>query len=212
MTGPRLGFATAAVVAAMTLAACGSETPPPDPDPPTSTTTSPSAPSTPVDPAKQAPKVRDPLDDKEFVADPCRSLTTSQLTELGLTDPRKNRADDSYESKDGCGYSDPDPETDLLMYVNYYPHITTGLSAVYAKRPATDSPFWTPVEIDGYPAVVVAPEVDRTRCHVNVGTSDTTFFEVVYYYYNWDDWDGRDTCAAATSIATAALATIKAAN
>jgi hypothetical protein len=100
------------VVAAMMLAACGNEAPPPDPDPPTSTTTSPSAPMTPVDPEKQAPKVRNPIDDKEFVADPCRSLTTSQLTELGLTDPQNNRADNAYESEDVCGYGDGDPATD----------------------------------------------------------------------------------------------------
>lgn len=213
MAGPRTWLAMMAVCSAALLAACDSEAQPPDPRPSTtSTTTSPPTSSTPVDPAKQAPKVRSPLDDTEFVADPCRSLKTPQLTELGLTDPRRNRGDGAYESKDGCGYSDLDPETDLLAYVNYYPEITNGLSNVYASGWAIPSPTHNPTEIDGYPAVIISPTEDKTRCHVNVATSDTTYFDVTYYYYNWDDWDGRDTCAVATSMAAAVLANMKAAN
>ncbi|HEX6353854.1 DUF3558 domain-containing protein [Actinophytocola sp.] len=201
-TGRRAWLAT--VLSAALLAACDSKAPPP-PIPGTSTTTS-------TDPAQQAPKVTHPLDDKEFLADPCRSLTTPQLTALGLTEPLKNRGDDSFESKVGCGYRVPDPETDLLAYVNYYPETTTGLDEVYADRPPTPSPTWTATVIDGYPAVTIAPGDDRTRCHVNVGTSDDTYFEITYYYFDWNDWDGRDTCAAATSIAAAVLANMKAAN
>jgi hypothetical protein len=109
-------------------------------------------------------------------------------------------------------YGDPHSATSLVAYVNYYPKITDGLEHVYADRPSAPSPTWTPSTVDGYPAVVRAPKDDRTRCHVDVGVSDTAYFNVTYYYYDWNDWDGRDTCAAANAIAAAVLTTIKAAN
>ena len=209
MTSPRIWLAAIATVSAMALAACDSE--PTSPPTSTPTTTSSPVPSTPTDPENQAPKVRNPLDIKEFIDDPCRSLTPAQLTELQLVDPKENLGG-AYESEVGCGYN-LGPTIDMTAYVNYFPRIKNGLTYIYTDhRPATPSPYWTPTEIDGYPAVVRAPLKDRTRCHVDVGISDTTFFDVTYYYYNWDHWDGRDTCAAAKAIATAVLTNIKAAN
>jgi uncharacterized protein DUF3558 len=204
----RLGSVTAiAVLSTVLLASCTDD---PEPTPPstTRTSTSSTAPQTPRD----SPPVRDPLDSKDFVADPCTSLTPAQLTELKLGDAQKNRGDSAYESETGCGYSDPDPASTLVVYVNYYPKLKNGLEHVYADRPSPPSPTWTPTTIDGYPAVVTAPQDDRTRCHVYVGISDTSYFNITYYYYDWNDYDGRDTCAAATAVAAAALATIKAAN
>jgi hypothetical protein len=156
--------------------------------------------------------VVDPLDDTEFVADPCSSLTPTQLTELQLIDPMENRGDNAYESEVGCAYR-IDPAIDVVAYVNYYPDVTTGLSYLYANHvpEPTPSPSWTPTTINGHPAVSSIVK-HKTTCQVYVGTSDTTFFEITYYYYNAYDWDGRDTCAAAISIAGAVLTTMKAAN
>ncbi|MFI7677079.1 DUF3558 domain-containing protein [Actinophytocola sp. NPDC049390] len=207
MTSPKIRLAVMAAVSALALTACDSE-----PTPPVTGTSTTPIPSTPTDPENQAPKVRNPLDIKKFVDDPCSSLTATQLADLKLIDPEVNRGDDAYEAEVGCNYN-LNPKNTLTAYVNYFPRIKNGLTYIYTdRRPATPSPHWTPTEIDGFPAVVHAPSKDRTRCHVDVGTSDTTFFDVTYYYYDWNDWDGRDTCAAAKSIATAVLTTIKAAN
>lgn len=212
MTSPRIWLATMAALSAAALAACDSEaTPPGTSTSKTPTTTSSPVPSTPTDPAKQAPKVRNPVDIKEFVDDPCRSLTPTQLTELQLIDPQENRGDGAYEAEDGCNYN-LSHSIDMTAYVNYFPRIKTGLNSVYADRPADATPYWKPTEIDGHPAVVNGARLNPAICHVYVGTSDTTFFGVTYYYYDTNDWDGRDTCAAATAIATAVLTNIKAAN
>lgn len=199
----RLGLFTIGVLSAAVLTAC---TPDPDPKP------EPTRPTTTVTTPRDSPPVREPLDSKEFAADPCTSLTTAQLAELKLGDGRTNTSNDAYASDDSCVYRDPDSATSLIVYVSYYPEITNGLEHVYDESPPTPSPTRKATVIDGYPAVVRSPKDDRTRCHVDVGTSDTAYFNVTYYYYDWDDWDGRDTCAAATSVAAAVLTTIKAAN
>ncbi len=207
--------ALSVAVLTATLTACTSEPMPPDRSTTTRTTTSSTTPPpyTPTDPARQPPQVPDPLDDTEFVADPCSSLTPTQLTELQLVQMRENDGDSEYESEVGCGYVDSDPAIDLLIYVNYYPDVTTGLRHLYANHvpEPTPSPSWTPTTINGHPAVSTIVK-HKTTCQVYVGTSDTTLFEIAYYYYNGYDWDGRDTCAAATTIAAAVLTTMNNAN
>jgi hypothetical protein len=205
----RLGPIT--VLAVLSTALLSSCTDDPEPTRPSTTTTSTTTTTTVATP-RDSPPVRDPLQANKFVADPCTSLTTTQLTELALGNGEKNRGDDAYESDTGCGYTAPGPKTSLTVYVNYYPEITNGLEHMYAGHSGAPSRNWTPTTIDGYPAVVRAPTHDQTRCHVEVGISDTTYFNITYYFWNTDDWDGRDTCAAATSVAAAVLATIKAAN
>jgi hypothetical protein len=203
----RLGPITVlAVLSTALLASCTDD---PEPIRPSSTTTT----TTPIaEPPRDSPPVRDPLEAKKFIADPCTSLTTTQLTDLSLGNGQKNRGDDAYESDTGCGYTAPGPATSLIVYVNYYPKIKNGLEYMYDGHSGTPSRNWSPTTIDSYPAVVRAPTDDNTRCHVEVGISDTTYFDITYYFYDWNDWDGRDTCAAATSVAAAVLATIKAAN
>ena len=200
----RLGLFTIGVLSAAVLTAC---TPDPDPKP------EPTRPTTTVTTPRDSPPVREPLDSKEFAADPCTSLTTAQLAELKLGNPEEAVVDGADLSEDACIYTDFDPDTQLFVYVNYYPRISDGLEARYREHLESGLwPVWNPIEVSGYPAVAFRPKDDRTGCLVDVGLSDTDFFNIKYFYFGWEGYDGRDTCAAATSVAAAVLATIRAAN
>lgn len=196
------------VLAVLSTALLTSCTDDPAPTLPSTTTTTTTAPPTPRD----SPPVRNPLDVRKFVADPCTSLTPEQLTELSLGDRRESTGDDADQSEDGCTYLDLDPATRLIVYVNYYPDVTDGLEYRYDQHQAGQWVVWNPTEVDGYPAVAFRSKDDPTGCLVDVGLSDTDFFNIKYFYYAWVGYDGRDTCAAATNVAAAVLATVKAAN
>lgn len=201
----RRHVAMAALITAAVLSGCDS-TPPAD----GSTTTS--APTT-TTTSRQlaAPAVRDPLDAKDFEANPCTSLTTAQLTELSLGDPEEGHADNVDQSEDNCTYSDLDPATALIVYVNYYPDSDDGLSGRYLEHEGKQWDVWAPTEIDGYPAVAYRAKADPTACDLDIGLSDTSFVNVRLFYFGWKGYAGSDTCAQVRTVGSAVLATIKAA-
>jgi hypothetical protein len=66
---------------------------------------------------------------------------------------------------------------------------------------------------DRYPAVFFnpkAPEPSPYFCYLDVGISDSSFFNLSVLY--WSGYRGQDACATATKAAQAVLSTIKTAN
>lgn len=196
---------TAVLITAAALSGCDS-TPPTD-DTPTATTT-----TTTTSRTLAAPAVRDPLDATDFEKDPCSSLTPAQLTELNLGEAHEGKAGNADQSRDNCTYFDPDPATDLIVYVNYYPDIKDGLSGRYLEHEGQQWDVWEPTEVDGYPAVSWRFKADRTACNIDIGLSDTSYVNVRLFYFGWKGYAGSDTCAQVRTVGEAVLATIKAAS
>ena len=204
----RVRAAAAALITAAALSGCES-TPPKDDttsSAPTTTTTT----TTPRAPA--APAVRDPLDATDFEANPCASLTAAQLTELSLGGAHDGNAGNAGQAEDNCTYSDLDPATSLVVYVNYYPDVDDGLSGRYLEHEGRQWDVWAPGEIDGYPAVAFRVKADPTACDLDIGLSDTSFVNVRLFYFGWKGYQGSDTCAQVRTVGAAVLATIKAAS
>lgn len=192
------------------LAACDSEAAPPPPSS-TSTSASPNTTTTFTPPAG-VPRVANPLDGSAFEQAPCTSLTSAQRKQLGLADERPGTGDNPDESDVSCTYEDLDPATRLIVYVNYYPDMT-GLSDRYKSHTDGHYPRWEPTNVDSYPAVIFHGNIgEPADCNLDVGINDTTVFNIKVFYYRWEGWTGQDTCVQARSIASAVLATIKAAN
>ena len=196
---------TAVLITAAALASCDS-TPPPDNTPTTTTTT------TTTSRTLAAPAVRDPLDASAFETDPCSSLTAAQLTQLSLGGAHDGNAGNADQAEDNCTYTDLDPATELIVYVNYYPDVDDGLSGRYLEHQGRQWDVWAPSEIDGYPAVAFREKADPTACSLDIGLSDTSYVNVRLFYYGWKGYQGSDTCAQVRSVGEAVLATIKAAS
>lgn len=204
---------TVTIVLSLTLlAGCDSEA---APSPPSTSTTSPTVTTTTFTPPPGVPRVPNPLDGSAFEQDPCTSLTPAQRKQLGLDDGRLGTGGNPEESDDNCTYFDRDPATELLVYVNYYlDDDWVGLSSRYEEHTSGGQyPKWEPMQVDGYPAVAFHYNPgEPAECNLDVGISDTTVFNIKVLYYLWKGYHGQDTCAEAKTIASAVLATIKAAN
>jgi hypothetical protein len=210
MSARRARPITTIVVSLTVLAGCESEAAPP---PPSTSTTSPTVTTTTFTPPPGVPRVPTPLDGSAFEQDPCTSLTPAQRDQLSLDDGRPGTGDNPEQSDDSCAYADLDPKTRLFVYVNYYPDWSKGLSDRHQQHNNGEWPFWEPTAVGGYPAVFFHYNIgDPTDCNVDVGISDTMVFNVKVFYYLWKGYDGQNTCAQAKTIASAVLATIKAAN
>jgi hypothetical protein len=199
MATPRTWLTAASMASAALLTACDG-----DPEQPgTSTTRGTPPPSTSSSHADQAPPVRNPLDDGDFAAAPCTSLTTTQLSDLQLTNTEAVVGD-------SCTYTDLDPATELAVYV-YYFGADNGLGELYDMKAEVEGMWtdWSTFELDGHPAVRFRDYKSFNVCDIGVGTSDETYFRVRVQDPADDE---RDTCGLVTTVGTAVLATIKAAN
>lgn len=193
------------------LVACGNETsPPPRPSP---TTSSPTLTTTTFTPPPDVPRVTNPLDGNTFEQNPCSSLTPAQRNQLKLDDGDVGSGDNYDQADDNCTYEDLDPSTKLIVYINYYlDEDWTGLTSRYAEHTDGRYPRWEPTTLDGYPAVIFHTNSgEPADCNLDVGISDTTVFNVKVFYYRWQGWTGQDPCVQTKAIASAVLATIKAA-
>lgn len=208
MTVPRIWLIAGLLLVLLTACAGDPEPPPP---PPSSTTSTPV--TTTFTPPDDVPRVANPLDDVVFEQTPCDSLTPAQVAEFKLGPGKPGTGDNPEQSEDGCVYADLAPKSDLLVYVNYYPDRSNGLSERYDQHWNGEWPLWRPGEVDGYPAVFFHynPD-DPTDCNVDVGVNDTQVFNVKGFYLLWKGYTGQDTCAQAKDIASIVLSNIKAAN
>ena len=154
-----------------------------------------------------------PLDAKAFADKPCTSLTTTQLKPLGLRAGFEGHGEEYDQSNWNCTYlNKTDPWSEFHGSVNYYPNISTGLSSLYEEHADGDWPQWTPTEIDGYPAVFYSdkdPVPSPYECRLDIGISDSSVVNI--WVRNLGAEGPQETCATATRIAPAVLATIKSA-
>jgi len=214
MSTPRTWLVAAVAAASLTLpTACGSDPPTPPPST-TPTATSDTEPST-TSPGL-APPVQNPLEIDEFTDNPCASLTAPQLGEFDLAPGKKEEPDNVGQASDNCTYlARKHPTSRLIVYVNYFPDVSNGLNFRYEEHEGGRWPSWQPTEVDGYPAVIFSPKdttPEPSICDLDVGVSDSSFFNVRANYYGRVGYSGQDTCAMTKDIALAVLTNLEAAN
>lgn len=205
----RLAPAVLAMVAAGVLVGC-STSDPGQPVPTSDRTTTPSADGGPTttaptttSPESGAPPVADPLETAEFQADPCTSLTDSQVNDLGVGLP--GEAGSAADGK-SCIWKNQNGGSIHVLWSD-----TVGLDGVYAAKERGDLKFFEPVaDIDGLPAVVAnrADRRDDGDCSVHVGTSDKVRFTLALSQSR-DKVGTVDPCSVAADVAAKVVATIK---
>lgn len=153
-----LGLATAAVL----LAGCNSSTTgTPTPKTDTSVTT------------VSAPKVAKPLNAASLTAAPCTSLTTAQLSQIGL--PTVQHGDNaSITGVAICSWTDD--TTINSIGISWQTGLGNGLSTIYSEK--SQLGYWQPTVVDGYPAVFADLGDLRSKgdCSISVGVSDQLSF------------------------------------
>ncbi|HEX3783338.1 MAG TPA: DUF3558 domain-containing protein [Pseudonocardiaceae bacterium] len=122
-----------------------------------------------------APKVTNPLNASKFVANPCSSLTASDLPRL-----QESGAPPTVDNKGapGCIWNAADASSSTS--INWLTPDTNGLSNEYAKR--SEDAYFIPTTIDGYPAVYSDTVDLRTsgECTLNVAVNDHLYFLSFY--------------------------------
>jgi hypothetical protein len=128
-----------------------------------------------------APRVAAPLSVSRFLAQPCATLSPSQLQELNL--PAQGEPDtDSTIAKNvgpGCMWTNsPAGNTVGVSFISGNPN---GLDDLYrGHEQGYFDGYWIETTIDGYPAVLHDATDSRRSgaCNIAVGASDTLAFRV----------------------------------
>ena len=197
---PKVGVAL--TLATLTLSACSD--PVPGTSIPATTGSAPTSGSASKPESPRAPRVQRPLNAAKFQADPCRSLTSSQLGNFGIkgAGERTDRANVVV-----CTWTSTGAATGTVG-VSYTPAITTGLSNTYQlnESGAYKEGYFSPSDVNEYPAVYADTADDRSKggCHLVVGISDQASFGV-----SIEGQPGTDGCKAAANVAKAVLQTIQ---
>jgi hypothetical protein len=200
-------LAIALIAAPLMLAAACNSTQPgraiPAPTPGTSAPAGASQSSIPREPSK-APPVKIPLDASRYIADPCASLTSTQLRGFGSSEPGHVNSDDSGPT---CAWR-VGPNLDTFVSITYFTSTKTGLSNIYALNDTGgwEHGYFEPTEVDGYPAAFVAISDDRKAgaCGITVGIKDDLMFNALV-----NSRPGNDSCSAAKNVASGVLKTIR---
>ncbi|WP_370944843.1 DUF3558 domain-containing protein [Amycolatopsis sp. cg5] len=199
-------FITIVLAASLTLSACSQKTPgdaTPMPSPP-ATSGNQQPPSTSGgNSSAKAPNVSKPLDASKFVADPCLSLTATQLSSFNSTATGKRN--------DGVGVAcdwNLGSDRSVTAEVAYNAALTAGLSHIYAQNAANffSDGYFKPTEISGYPAAFNNQIEDRPagHCSISVGVTDQLFFTI-----SISGRTGTDGCKASENVAKAVVQTIQ---
>lgn len=155
-------------------------------------------------PAAAAPRVSRPLKVDKFTADPCLSLTATQLSDFSA-DPQGRRVETGNGI--GCQWN---AGADKLTGIgaNFYPKITDGLSHIYQQNAAGffKGGYFQPTTINGYPATFnnVSDNRKGGDCSLTVAVSDQSIFDALIL-----GKAGTDACKAAANVAKAVLQTIQ---
>lgn len=178
-----------AVMALLSLAACGSNSPAPAP---ATTTTA---------PVNGAPSVAKPLDISKWQSNLCGLVSKSQSAaykDAAEGSPRPNQVSGAK----GCSYG----YTNSSFALSFQTLGGQGLGSVYGQKANSD--VFTPYQLDGYPAVVTAPkgQVKSGVCLVFVGVRNDTVLGAQ------EQAEGgtyaKEPCTAAKMAASWAMATI----
>jgi len=165
------------LLAVATLAAgCSSSTtgsPQPQPGADASTPPSTGAPGPPAD-DNTAPHVTHPLDTTKWQANPCTTMTSSQLAPLNITQPGKLTPDPKgnfcdWKPHDGVVYT-------LGFNTAFDPGAPKGLANIYASGPAGGMRRLP--DIDGVLAVTEPSGNTNGSCTIYLGATDTMTYAI----------------------------------
>ncbi|MFC5286890.1 DUF3558 domain-containing protein [Actinokineospora guangxiensis] len=190
------------------LSACSeSGTPVPGGAPETTTTdaTPPTTTSSAQDDRFGAPDVESPLDAAKQLDDPCTSLTSSQVSGLGLREPAIPGDKSSFDDLGPyCSWRDTANEVDFT--VAYIVPNQNGLADLYRGQETGQWAYWEPTTVNGYPGVfqAAADQRQRGQCTVSVGVNDELHFSVTSRR-----GDPDKACDQVKDIASAVVDTLK---
>jgi hypothetical protein len=191
------------VIAVCSLSACSTKTGGTATPSPTDSGTATSAPSDP-----NVPKVSAPLDPSAYLADPCKVVPESLMTELGFTKPGKPNVN-TTTSKAGpsCAWLAGAKGNTVAILTGNRDRGAGGLVALYASK-GTLFAFVEPApDVEGYPAAYAQLKDNRSagECGIFVGIADDLVFDVHNTGYQGE----QDSCDAAQKVAAAVVKTLK---
>jgi len=128
----------------------------------------------------QAPPVQAALNDARLVGDPCSALTPGQLQGIGFTAAVKTHVE-HLAVGNVCSWNDDTIGTvGASAGVVVQTTLVHGLNDIYAQR--TQMAYFTPVTIEGYPAVLadLADQRNAGTCALNLGVSNTSVLVIDY--------------------------------
>ena len=148
--------------------------------------------------------MKTPLNAAKFIADPCLTLTQTQVQGFEGSWPGEPAG-----TSVGVGCLWHFGANKLTgASVSFLPEITDGLTRIYRQNAADfyKDGYFSPLEIMGYPATYneVADNRAGGQCGLTVGISDQSVFSVLV-----QGPAKTDGCKAAVNIAKAALQTIQ---
>ncbi|WP_460868991.1 DUF3558 domain-containing protein [Rhodococcus aerolatus] len=159
----------------------------------TATPSTAAAPTTRLAPAITAPQVN--LAAAE--ANPCSVLDTSALSALGLAGPGVSSPTGKLGLGPECAWQASQPSGPrLTIRVN---NQTGGIEGAYQRR--SSFAVFTPLTVDGYPAVNAQAIPGDTDCSLSVGVNDTQLLGVDYIP-SFGTAESSDPCGKASEIAT----------
>jgi hypothetical protein len=178
--GTRPAGAVALAVCAIFLTAC-SESGTPVPSGNLGTTTTAVTPTTSAaqDDRFGAPEVDSPLEATKQLEDPCTSLTSPQVSSLGLREPAIPGDEGSFDDLGPyCSWRDTANEVDFT--VAYIVPNQNGLADLYRGQESGRWAYWEPTTVNGYPGVWQAAGDNRDlgQCTISVGVNDQLHFSV----------------------------------
>lgn len=152
-----------------------------------------------------APHVTNPLHYKEFVKNPCSTLTSAQVQELSSSFGIGKQTRTGNVVGASCTWLGPGTtaQVDISFPMGKY-----GLSSLYVNGKLDPGEARPEPPIGGYPTVQNLAFDDGGSCGIDVGISDKQVVDVSYAPNNMSV---PDKCGAARKIAAAAIKTIKAA-
>ncbi|HEX6359726.1 DUF3558 family protein [Actinophytocola sp.] len=193
-------LAAIAAIAGCTTTANGTPQADPGSEPPRTSTAESTSSASPTSTKNEAPKVAVPLDASAFLAEPCTSLTSAQLSSFTVNPPGRPHT----EPGPGCGWFGAAQS----VAVSWLLGNEGGLSDTYRGREL--EAYFEPTMVEDYPGVFVDANDNRAtgHCGIVVGVSDT----LAFYATVASRLDAEGSCALAKQVAAAAIATVKEAN
>ena len=194
-------LAVATLVAACSSSTTGSPRPQPGADMSTHPSTGAPGPSD----GNTAPHVTHPLDTTKWQANPCTTMTSSQLAPLGVTQPGTVTADPKgnfcdWKPQDGVVYT-------LGFNTAFDPGAPKGLANVYASGPPGGMRRLP--DIDGVVAVTEPSGNTDGNCTIYLGATDTVSYGIAVVI-DHDKPHYADPCTPAQQLAQDVTRTMKA--
>lgn len=120
-----------------------------------------------------APAVTHPLDASAMVGDPCSSLSTADVTALGLSNAKSRPGAGSF-GRTGCTWAG---DSGGIVNINWVTADRNGLSDLYAK--SSTIAYWQPTAVGSYPAAYgdsISDSRSQGSCVLSTAVSNQLYF------------------------------------